>query len=289
LKKLSKQISEALERAVVELDEGVLEKIMEAHAKESVLAESSQGSKASLAVLDAILENLSIAKKQRLPMCQDTGMFLVFADVGRACPLSLASIEQSIIEGCSEAVQNAYFRRSVVDEPVFDRENTKTNLPPIIWWNLVDGNSLKIQILLKGFGSENCSSVRMLNPTGGSDAVIKAVTEIVKLAGGKPCPPIFVGVGLGGTMDRASYLSKRALLRDVREPHPDKKYAALEEQILSSIQGLEIGSGGLGGQVTALSVAIEEESTHIAGMPLAVSINCWADRKATIEWETEHA
>ncbi|HZJ88539.1 MAG TPA: fumarate hydratase, partial [Sphaerochaeta sp.] len=144
-----------------------------------------------------------------------------------------------------------------------------------------DGD-IAIRVLLKGFGSENCSSVRMLNPTAGSDTVIEAVAEIVSLAGGKPCPPIFIGVGLGGTMDRAAYLSKRALFRDVRVGHPEVRYRELEEQILERVQSLQIGSGGLGGSITALAVAVEYEPTHIAGMPLAVSINCWADRKATI-------
>jgi fumarate hydratase subunit alpha len=218
-------------------------------------------------------------------MCQDTGLFLVFADVGRTCPLSFGSIEASIMEGCETAVQQAYFRRSIVAEPVFDRTNTQNNLPPVIWWNLVEGSGLTLRILLKGFGSENCSSVRMLNPTGGKEAVVEAVRQIVQKAGGKPCPPIFVGVGLGGTMDRAAYLSKRALLRDVRQANSDARYAALEQEILASIQTLGIGSGGLGGTITALHVAVEQESTHIAGLPLAVSINCWADRKATITWK----
>ncbi|MGE4453163.1 MAG: fumarate hydratase [Sphaerochaeta sp.] len=283
--KLSKKISDALCTAVRELSPEVLKKIQDARMAESCGDTSTQGNQASLAVLDAILENLKLAKEHSLPMCQDTGMFLVFADVGRTCPLSLAEIEKEILLGCTNAVNDASFRRSIVEEPVFERNNTQTNLPPVIWWNLVEGDGLKIQILLKGFGSENCSSVRMLNPTGGEDAVIEAVADIVRLAGGKPCPPIFVGVGLGGSMDRAAYLSKRALLRDVSISHPDARYADLEGKILTRIQQLDIGSGGLGGRITALQVAIEHESTHIAGLPLAVSINCWADRKATIVWE----
>jgi len=275
--KLAERIQDALMHAVVELDEPVLDLIQRAYAQEE--------RKPAQAVLDAILKNLELAKETSLPMCQDTGLLLVFADVGRTCPLSLGSIEASIMEGCETAVQQAYFRRSIVAEPVFDRTNTQNNLPPAIWWNLVEGSGLKIQILLKGFGSENCSSVRMLNPTGGKEAVVEAVMQIVQKAGGKPCPPIFVGVGLGGTMDRAAYLSKRALLRDVREANSDERYAALEQEILAAIQTLGIGSGGLGGSITALHVAIEQESTHIAGLPLAVSINCWADRKATIMWK----
>ncbi len=275
--KLAERIRDALMHAVVELDEDVLDSIKRAYGQEE--------REPAKAVLDAILKNLELAKETGLPMCQDTGLLLVFADVGRTCPLSLGSIEASIMEGCETAVQQAYFRRSIVAEPVFDRTNTQNNLPPAIWWNLVEGSGLTLRILLKGFGSENCSSVRMLNPTGGKEAVVEAVRQIVQKAGGKPCPPIFVGVGLGGTMDRAAYLSKRALLRDVRLANSDARYAALEQEILASIQTLGIGSGGLGGTITALHVAIEQESTHIAGLPLAVSINCWADRKATITWK----
>jgi len=275
--KLAERIRDALMHAVVELDEAVLDLIKRAYGQEE--------REPAKAVLDAILKNLELAKETGLPMCQDTGLFLVFADVGRTCPLSFGSIEASIMEGCETAVQQAYFRRSIVAEPVFDRTNTQNNLPPAIWWNIVEGSVLTLRILLKGFGSENCSSVRMLNPTGGKEAVVEAVRQIVQKAGGKPCPPIFVGVGLGGTMDRAAYLSKRALLRDVRQANSDARYAALEQEILASIQTLGIGSGGLGGTITALHVAVEQESTHIAGLPLAVSINCWADRKATITWK----
>ncbi|HAP57237.1 MAG TPA: fumarate hydratase [Sphaerochaeta sp.] len=275
--KLAERIRDALMHAVVELDEDVLDLIKRAYGQEE--------REPAKAVLDAILKNLELAKETGLPMCQDTGLLLVFADVGRTCSLSLGSIEASIMEGCETAVQQAYFRRSIVAEPVFDRTNTQNNLPPAIWWNLVEGSGLTLRILLKGFGSENCSSVRMLNPTGGKEAVVEAVRQIVQKAGGKPCPPIFVGVGLGGTMDRAAYLSKRALLRDVRQANSDARYAALEQEILASIQTLGIGSGGLGGTITALHVAVEQESTHIAGLPLAVSINCWADRKATITWK----
>ena len=279
--RLSEKISNALHKACIELSPDVLDRLAWAREKETEAP--------SLAVLDAILNNLEIAKEKGLPMCQDTGMFLVFVDIGKSCSLSLASVEQAILDGCAQAVESAYFRRSVVAEPVFSRMNTTTNLPPVIWWNLVEGENLVIQVLLKGFGSENCSSTRMLNPTGGEQAVIDAVMEIVRLAQGKPCPPIFVGVGLGGSMDRAAYLSKRALLRDSKVHNASEEYARLEDKLFASLQTLGIGSGGLGGIITALNVAIEQEPTHIAGLPLAVSINCWADRKAKIVWEGEDA
>jgi len=286
--RLSRKISEALQEAVVRLPEDVLSCIARGREEEATHA-SDVASKTSLAVFDAILQNLEIADKHVLPMCQDTGMFVVFVDLGRTCPLVPAQIESAINEGALDAVEKAYYRRSVVKDPVFSRNNTQNNLPPIIYWNLVDGDGLTIRVLLKGFGSENCSSVRMLNPTGGPQAVIDAVCDIVRLAGGKPCPPIFIGVGIGGTMERSGYLSKRALLRDARIAHADPVYAKLEEDILAAVQELRIGAGGFGGRVTALHVAIVEEPTHIAGMPLSVSINCWADRKAEIVWEGEDA
>ncbi len=286
--KLSGKISEALQESVVRLSPDVLACIRKGREEEAKHA-SDVGSRTSLAVFDAILQNLEIADNTSLPMCQDTGMFLFFVDLGRSCPLAPEKIENAINEGSLDAVQEAYYRRSVVRDPVFKRENTQNNLPAIIYWNLVDGDGLTIRVLLKGFGSENCCSVRMLNPTGGPKAVIDAVCEIVSLAGGKPCPPIFLGVGIGGTMERSAYLSKRALLRDARLSHPDPAYAKLEKDILEAVQTLGIGGGGFGGRVTALHVAIEEEPTHIAGMPLSVSINCWADRKAEIVWEGEDA
>lgn len=244
--------------------------------------------RASLGVFEMIERNLAQAKLNGLPMCQDTGMFVVFIDVGKDCPVSLAEIESSVCRAAEMAVARSSYRRSVVSEPVYDRSNTGTNLPPVMTWRPIEGDELRISVLLKGFGSENCCSVRMLNPTGGERAIIDGVLDIVKKAGGKPCPPIFLGVGIGGTMEHAATLSKRALLREAGEPNPDPRYAELEQKLLDAVQGLEIGAGGLGGTVTALSVAVETAPTHIAGMPLAVSINCWADRKVSLvfsQWE----
>jgi len=199
--KLSRKISEALQEAAVRLPEDVLSCIKQGREEEAKYA-SDVESKTSLAVFDAILQNLEIADKKALPMCQDTGMFIVFVDLGRRSLIAPAKIEKAINEGCLDAVEKAYYRRSVVTDPVFNRKNTQNNLPPVIHWNLVDGDGLTIRVLLKGFGSENCSSVRMLNPTGGPKAVIEAVCDIVRLGGGKPCPHIFIGVGIGGPMER---------------------------------------------------------------------------------------
>jgi fumarate hydratase subunit alpha len=276
------QLKDALIKSSLELDPSVISLIQSAKEREE--KELSKNSKASLVVLNSILENLELSKKTKIPMCQDTGMFDVFVDIGRDNKNSLAAVEKAIIKACSLASEEGNFRKSVVSEPVFDRVNTKTNLPPIITYNVIDGDELTVRVLLKGFGSENCCGVKMLNPTAAKEGVVDAVLDIVKTAGGKPCPPICVGIGLGGTMERAAYLSKRALIRDFDKENLDKRYIELEEEILRKINDTKIGSGGFGGVTTALFVNIEQEPTHIAGLPLAVSINCWADRKAQITY-----
>ncbi len=273
-----KGLKESLIKSATELDDSILSLIFQARDTEA--KNYSKQSKASLVVLDSIIENLKLAKETKIPMCQDTGMFDVFVDIGRENKSSIASIEKAIIEACNLASDEANYRKSVVEEPVFDRLNTKNNLPPIITYNLVDGEDIEINVLLKGFGSENCCAINMLNPTASRDGVIDAVIDIIKKAGGKPCPPICVGIGLGGTMERAAYLSKRALIRDVDKKNKDIRYQDLEREILVEINNTNIGAAGFGGKTTALFVHIEQEPTHIAGLPLAVSINCWADRKA---------
>ena len=182
-------------------------------------------------VLSKILENLDAAEKMHIPMCQDTGMVIVFADIGTEAPVNLSDIDKAVNSGIESAFLDGFFRKSIVLDPVFNRENTGNNLPAVIYHHLVPGNQLTLQIMLKGFGSENCSGLVMLNPTAGTQGVIDAVTQIVAEAGGKPCPPIIAGIGIGGTADRAMQLSKRALLRDVLDTHPDSGYAELEQKI----------------------------------------------------------
>ncbi len=276
---LSKRIEEALARAVVRLPEDWEEAIREAYEKET--------KKEGRTVLGRILENIEVAKEKRLPLCQDCGMFICFAEVGKDSGADLACLEDEIIKGCEKASKNACYRKSVVAEPVYERKNTGTNLPPVIHWEVVEGKNVKLSFLLKGFGSENCSGVRMLRPTAGEEGVVEAVLDLVKLAGGKPCPPMVLGLGLGGTMEKAAILSKKALLRAPGTHHSDPRYARLEERLLCLVNGLGIGPGGLGGDTTALSLAIETAPTHIAGLPLALSVNCWAERKATVIWKGE--
>ncbi len=225
-------------------------------------------------VLNAVEENIRVSGRTGLPLCQDTGMFWCLASVGRDSGVSIARIEDAVMKGAGRAAVEGYYRRSVVADPVYSRKNTGTNLPPVMVYENIDGDDVILRFLLKGFGSENCSGVRMLNPTAGADGVVNAVRSIVLEAGGKPCPPIFIGVGVGGTMDRAAVLSKKAFFQNDDEE--------LSARIRGEVNTLGIGPGGLGGDITCLDVSVLEEPTHIAGLPVAVTINCWADRMAEI-------
>lgn len=233
-------------------------------------------------VIDHILKNLSAAEELALPMCQDTGMCVVFVDIGSCAPVELGIIDHAVEAGIEQAYREGFFRKSVVDEPVFERENTGNNLPAVIHHHIVPGDELTISILLKGFGSENCSGLAMLNPTAGIEGIEQAVVSLVTKSGGKPCPPIVIGIGVGGTADRAMELSKRALFRDLDDTHHDSRYAELESRLLDAVNALHVGPGGVGGEVTALAVKINADPTHIAGMPVGINISCWADRKAVI-------
>ncbi len=239
-----------------------------------------EGGKA-VSVLEAIRRNLAIARERDIPMCQDTGAFWCLAEIGRESRIPLSLAERVITEGCREAAEKGCYRTSIVSEPVYERKNTGTNLPPFINYELMDGDGLRLSFLMKGFGSENCSSVRMLNPTAGEDGVFRAVMEMLEAAGGKPCPPVFLGVGIGGTMDRAAFLSKKAFF------FTDERYNELSARLLRGANELGTGPGGLGGSPTALGVSIAAEPTHIAGLPVALTVNCWAERKAAIEFREE--
>ncbi len=239
-----------------------------------------EGGKAA-GVMDAIRRNLAIARERDIPMCQDTGAFWCLAEIGRESRIPLSLVERIITEGCREAAEKGCYRTSIVSEPVYERKNTGTNLPPFINYELRDGDGVRLSFLMKGFGSENCSSVRMLNPTAGEDGVFRAVMEMLEAAGGKPCPPVFLGVGIGGTMDRAAFLSKKAFFVS------DERYTELSARILKVANELGTGPGGLGGSPTALGVSIAAEPTHIAGLPVALTVNCWAERKAVIEFREE--
>ena len=273
MKRLEEEIKDKVIEASRKLNPDVYEKLKKAYERED-------GEEGRI-VLKAILDNIGIASKTGLPLCQDTGMFWVLVSYASSSPYSLNELLDAVKSALEKAAEEGYFRKSIVSEPVFDRLNTKSNLPAVINIELIEGDVSTVDVLLKGFGSENCSAVRMLNPTAGKDGVVSAVLEMVKAAGGKPCPPMFLGIGIGGSLDRAALLSKKALI--AKREHDDERYDELEEEILEKVNTLGIGAGGLGGKNTALEVNIEYDGTHIAGLPVALSVSCWADRKAHIE------
>jgi fumarate hydratase subunit alpha len=288
---IAHRISEALVDASRHLEDSLVERLQLMHdataeAIDALVKDDVRRPRyeASLEVLRMIIENLQIANDRGIPMCQDTGMVIAFIESGPDVPLSDKEILDALDQGIKIAARDGFFRNSVVDDPVFERTNTGTNLPAVVHWMPTTVRGLRFRLMLKGFGSENCSALKMLNPTAGPDGVVSAVSEMVRSAGGKPCPPIVLGVGIGGTAERALQLSKIALLRKTGEPHPEPAYAELEQRIEEAVHRLEIGPGGFGGPLTALGVAIEHEPTHIAGLPVAVSISCWADRKADVRF-----
>ena len=230
-------------------------------------------------ILERIIENYHIADDQNAPICQDTGVACVFLKIGQECHVD-GSIEEAVNEGVRRGYTEGYLRKSVVRDPL-DRINTGDNTPAFIYYELVPGDVFEITVAPKGFGSENMSQLKMLKPSDGLQGVKDFVLKVVEEAGPNPCPPIVVGVGVGGTFDKAALLAKKALMRstDVRNPKPF--YAQLEQELLEAINALGIGPQGFGGKTTALAVNIEEAPTHIAGLPVAVNINCHVTRHKT--------
>jgi len=230
-------------------------------------------------ILDRIVENYNIADEHDRPICQDTGMACVFLKVGQEVHVD-GSIADAVNEGVRQGYAEGFLRKSVVRDPL-DRVNTKDNTPAMIYYDLVPGDQLEITVAPKGFGSENMSQIKMLKPSDGLQGVKDFILKVVEDAGPNPCPPIVVGVGVGGTFDKAAYLAKRALMRSVDQRNPDPFYANLEEEMLEAVNRLGIGPQGFGGRTTALAVNIEQCPTHIAGLPVAVNINCHVTRHKT--------
>ena len=230
-------------------------------------------------ILGTLVENADIARNEQSPICQDTGMTIVFVEIGQDLHITGGLLEDAINEGIAKGYTEGYLRKSVVAEPLFNRKNTQNNTPGVIYTKVVAGDKLSITIAPKGFGSENKSGVKMLVPADGVEGVKKAVMEIVQHAGPNPCPPEVVGVGIGGTMDQAALLSKKALTRPIDQRHAMPEYAKLESELLEMINKTGIGPQ-LGGTTTALAVNVEWGATHIAGLPVAVTICCHALRHA---------
>lgn len=229
-------------------------------------------------VLSKIIENDDIAKKEDMPICQDTGMACIFLDIGQDVHFIDGNLEEAINEGVRRGYEDGYLRKSIVKDPVLNRVNTNDNTPAIIYYNIVDGDKVKITVSPKGFGSENMSKIAMLKPSDGIEGVKKFILKTVEEAGPNPCPPMVVGVGIGGTFDKVALLAKKALLRPINERNKNEDYAKLEEELLKDINSLGIGPQGFGGLTTALGINIETYPTHIAGMPVAVNISCHVTR-----------
>ena len=230
-------------------------------------------------VLDMILENAEIAGKEQIPLCQDTGAAVVILELGQEVHIINGELYTAVNEGVRQGYDKGYLRKSIVSQPCFARVNTRDNTPAMIHTDIVPGDRLKISTLPKGGGSENCSRLTVLTPGKGRQGVIDFVVSIVDEVGGNPCPPVIIGVGIGGTTDKTMLIAKRALLRRTGEPNPDPEVADLEREILHRVNNLGIGAMGYGGTVTALAVHVETFPCHIASMPVAVNVQCWCARR----------
>ena len=228
-------------------------------------------------ILNKIIENSHIAAREKIPICQDTGMACVFIDIGQDVHIIGGNLEEAINEGVRQGYEEGFLRKSVVKDPLH-RVNTNDNIPALIYYNIVPGDKVKIMVSPKGFGSENMSRIVMLKPSDGLEGVKNFVLETVRIAGPNPCPPIVIGIGIGGNFDKVAYLAKKALLRYVNEKNVDEFYGNLEKELLEEVNKIGIGPQGFGGKTTALALNIETYPTHIAGLPVAVNINCHATR-----------
>ena len=244
-------------------------------------AAKNEKSPVGQSILTTLCSNLDAAGELNIPICQDTGMAVVFVEIGQDVHVTGGNFEEAINQGVANAYTDGFLRASVVKDPVFRRENTKNNTPAVIHTRIVDGNKIKITAMPKGFGSENMSALKMMMPSATREEIVDFVVETVKNAGSNPCPPIMVGVGIGGTFDYAPILAKNALARGINTENPNADYAKLEKDILARINALGIGPQGFGGDTTALGVNIEYYPTHIAGLPVAVNINCHVMRHKT--------
>ncbi len=229
--------------------------------------------------LNLLWDNMELAEQKHLPICQDTGMACVFVELGQDVHIQ-GNFEEAIHAGVAQGYGEGYLRKSIVADPL-RRTNTGDNTPAFLSLHLVPGDGCKITVAPKGAGSENMSRLKMLPPSAGVQGVIDFVLETVQLAGSNPCPPIVLGIGIGGSFDKVAYLAKKALLRPIDQPNPDPYYAQLEETILTAVNNLGIGPQGFGGETTALGLAIETHPAHVAGLPVAVNMNCHVTRRAS--------
>lgn len=234
-------------------------------------------------ILGTIIENAELAKRKAVPICQDTGLTVVFMEIGQDVHFVGGDLYTAIHAGVADGYVNGYLRKSSVDDPLFVRKNTNDNTPAIIHTTIVPGDKVKVIVCPKGCGSENMGAMKMLKPADGVEGVIKFVVDTVRSAGPNPCPPVTVGVGIGGNMEKAALLAKYSLTRKVDEHNANPQYAELEEKLLELVNKTGVGPSGLGGSTTAVAVNIEYAPTHIGGLPVAVNLNCHAARRAEAE------
>ncbi|WP_047151807.1 fumarate hydratase [Aneurinibacillus tyrosinisolvens] len=270
------QIVEAVKRLCIDANYDLGADVVTAFHEAAGKEESPVGKE----VIHQLITNAEIAAAERVPMCQDTGMAVFFVELGQECRITEGSLYDAINEGIRQGYGEGYLRASVVQDPLV-RQNTGDNTPGIIHVELVAGNQCTLHMTAKGFGSENMSQLKMLKPSDGIEGAKKFIIETVKMAGPNACPPMVVGVGLGGTFEKSAYLAKKSLLRPLGQRHERPDVANLEEELMTEINRLGIGPQGMGGRTTALDVHIEVFATHIAGLPVAVNINCHASRHKT--------
>lgn len=267
-----KNIKEMCIEANYYLSDDIEKSVKESYNKEhSVLGKK---------ILNQLSENIDIAKKDMIPICQDTGMAIIFIKIGQDVHIEGGSIEKAINEGIRQGYKEGYLRNSIVSDP-FIRRNTGDNTPGVIHYEIVDGSNIEITVSPKGFGSENMSKIYMLKPSDGLEGVKDAVIETVKLAGANACPPMTIGVGIGGSFEKCAILAKKALLRNINQHSYNENIKELEVELLNKINNLGIGPAGLGGRTTALGINIETYPTHIAALPVAINICCHVNRHVT--------
>jgi len=271
----AEKITECVERLCMSANYNLSGDIFEAIREGARCEESPTGR----VVLSQLVENAEIAFCEQVPICQDTGMAVVFVEIGQDVHVTGGNITDAVNEGVRRGYTKGYLRKSVVSDPL-ERKNTGDNTPAVIHYDIVSGDKIRIIVAPKGFGSENMSAVRMLKPSDGVEAVKDFIEETVEKAGPNPCPPIIVGVGIGGTMEKAALLAKKALLRPIKQRNEKEHVRLIEEEMLERINNLGIGPAGLGGRLTALAVNIDVYPTHIAGLPVAVNIGCHVTRHA---------
>lgn len=228
--------------------------------------------------LQVLMDNAKLAQEKQMPICQDTGMAFVYVTMGQEVHITGGNLNEAIQEGVRQGYIEGYLRKSVVKDPLFERTNTKDNTPAIIYYDIVEGDTFHITLAPKGFGSENMSQIKMLKPSDGLQGIKDFVMKVVNDAGPNACPPMVIGVGIGGSFDKVAMLAKKAMIREIGSHHSDQRYASLEDELLQMINETGIGPAGYGGKTTALSLNIETFPTHIAGMPVAVSICCHVSR-----------